>query len=210
MLGGRLATAAYLLTASALAAAGCSDPNGSGDGAASPDAAALSAPSETADSGHRCQAAELRITVAGHDDPGGGQVHQTIDLTNTRRQPCTMTGFPGVDLLGAATDLDIAPDGTVTVGAVDPNRQWSLTRQSADHGTVTLAPDATAHFVLTYLPGDPGADPASMARGLSVHHLLVTPPDDTEHATIAWTVTVALQDEATHPGTYVGPILPGA
>ncbi|WP_019929870.1 DUF4232 domain-containing protein [Nocardia sp. BMG111209] len=206
MPGGRVTTAVYLLTSSALLAAGCSH---AGDGATRPATAALSAPQEAAP-GNRCQSTDLRITLADQHDAGGGQIRQKIDLTYTGTRSCIVAGFPGVDLLGATTELDIAPDGSVTVRAADPNHQWSLSRQTADYAPVTLAPQATAHFVLTYLPGDPGADPKTMARGLSVHDILVTAPDDTEHAKIAWNVTVLLQDEATHPGTYVGPVLPGA
>jgi hypothetical protein len=152
----------------------------------------------------------LRIALGAHDNSASGQLRQTIDLTDVGPRPCTMTGFPGVDLLGSTTDLDVAADGTVTVGAVEPNYRWSLSRTGVGYRAVTLTPGATAHVVVTYLPGQPGADPKTMARGLTLRRLLVTPPDDTEHATVAWNATVALQDEATHPGTYIGPVLPGA
>jgi hypothetical protein len=36
----------------------------------------------------------------------------------------------------------------------------------------------------------------------------VTPPDETTYAAVAWPAGVVLirQDEATHPGTYIGPV----
>jgi hypothetical protein len=214
MFRGRLVATVFPLAPAVLLAAGCASHD---SGTAPPPAASAPAATGTtlegapADAaGDRCRPATLRITVAGHDGPPGGQIQQTIDLTNSGPRPCTMAGYPGVDLLGATTDLDIAADGSVTVGAADPNHRWSLGRQSTDFAAVPLAPGATAHFVLTYLAGDPGADPKTMARGLSVREILVTPPDDTEHATLPWTAAVLLQDEATHPGTFIGPILPGA
>jgi hypothetical protein len=37
----------------------------------------------------------------------------------------------------------------------------------------------------------------------------VTPPNDFTHASVSWNQSVLLQDGATHPGTYIKPVVPG-
>jgi len=43
-----------------------------------------------------------------------------------------------------------------------------------------------------------------------VDKLVITPPNDSTHAELTWHQPVLLQDGATHPGTYISPVLPGA
>ncbi|OLL73256.1 putative lipoprotein [Pseudonocardia sp. Ae168_Ps1] len=132
----------------------------------------------------RCTGADLGASV-GRTTGEAGQRHTTIVWTNTSGEPCTMTGFGGVDLRG--------PD--------DPKHgpSYSLPRAEKQASTVRLAPGGAAHTVITWLPGD--WKPAQ---------LVVTPPDERASKTLPWPGGgVSRQDGATRPGTYIGPVAPG-
>ena len=115
---------------------------------------------------------------------------QVVKLTNKGSSACTLDGFPGVDLTGNANGQQ---DFT-----------WSLARQSASYSTVTLQPGGTAHFGLVYLPG------TSASTDITVTKLVMTPPNDFTQAELTWNQSVVLQDGATHPGTYVTPVVAGS
>ena len=120
-----------------------------------------------------------------------GQDQLQLVLTNIRTQPCTLQGYPGVDLVG--------PDDPMW-GPV-----FSLRRQSGDPQPFTLEPGGSATSILTFglpsLPEDFWV-PTS---------IVVTPPDATTHLEVPWipgNVAVLRQDGATSPATYIGPLLP--
>ena len=154
-----------------------------------------------AGSGSRCRRANLSFSLgASMAEPGTGQWTQVVDLTNESPSACTMTGFPGVDLVGVA-------DG-------QQNYTWPLTRASANYAsasnqgisTVTLQPGATAHFEVRYHRRTPG-DGSSL---LEVAKIVITPPNDYTQAALTWHQDVVLQDAATHPGTYLMPVVSGS
>ena len=96
-----------------------------------------------------------------------------------------MFGYPGVNL--------------VTGGGI----QWALERQSLSPQRIVLPPGGHARSTLTLLRWQAGDGTAfTPARAY------VTPPDETTYATVAWPSGVVLirQDEATHPGTFIGPV----
>ncbi|MFE9123688.1 DUF4232 domain-containing protein [Streptomyces sp. NPDC007172] len=138
-----------------------------------------------ADTAH-CQTAQLTFAVA----PGSGarskgsQGAVTITLTNKGAKSCAMKGYPGVDLVGGPT-------------------RWSLPRQTSESpSTVTVRPGATTTFVIFYLPFDQGDGQEFRPKSI-----VITPPNETHSHTLPWTYSsVLLQDGATHPGTYVGPV----
>jgi len=136
-----------------------------------------------------CQAASLRYAF-GTKRGTNGQITQVVKLTSKGSSSCTMKGFPGVDLIGAANGRQ--------------DYAWPLVRQSARYSTVTLAPGRTAHFNLTYLIGVSGD-----GVNLAVHKIVITPPGDRSHLVLTWNQSVLLQDAATYPGTYVGPVISG-
>jgi Protein of unknown function (DUF4232) len=121
-------------------------------------------------------------------------------MTNKSASACTMQGFPGVDLVGVANGQQ--------------NYTWSMARASASFASqshqgiakVTLRPGQTAHFQLRYLPGTPG-DGSNLIR---VVKMVITPPDDFTQAQLTWNQDVILQDGATHPGTFILPVVAGA
>ncbi|GEL24329.1 hypothetical protein PSU4_32830 [Pseudonocardia sulfidoxydans NBRC 16205] len=137
----------------------------------------------------KCVFADLEAAL-GATTGEAGQRHTTVVWTNRSAKPCTMTGFGGVDLTGP---------NDPTFGAT-----YSLPRSSKTPSTVTLAPGATAHTTITWLPPQdgPGWTPTGMA---------VTPPDETRSATVGWPGGAVLrQDGATSPGTFIDPVAPGS
>lgn len=135
-----------------------------------------------------CQAAGLSYALG--TVTGTSQRTQVVDLTNKGSSACTLQGFPGVNLSGAANGRQ--------------NYTWPLARQSAAYSAVTLRPGQTAHFSLIYLPG------ASDSSNMTVSKLIITPPNAYTQAEITWNQSVLLQDGATHPGTYITPVVAGS
>jgi hypothetical protein len=204
-----------------LGAAGCS-PGSSGSSGSSSSGSATTSPAnpgstaqagagtstpassqqpQTAGSGSRCQPANLSFTLGAKiGGTATTQPTQVMDLTNEGSSACTMEGFPGVDLVGVA-------DG-------QENYTWPLVRSSASYAReshqgiseVTLQPGGTAHFDLRYLPGAPG-DGNNL---ISVDKMVITPPNDYTQAEMTWHQDVVLQDAATHPGTYIMPVVSGS
>jgi hypothetical protein len=85
------------------------------------------------------------------------------------------------------------------------NYRWSLARRSARHSKVRLKPGGTAHFDVMYLPTSSGN-----INNMTVTKMLITPPNAFTQAELAWSPFVLLQDGATHPGTYITPIVSGS
>lgn len=158
--------------------------------AATPGAASASPTASVAStSAAKCQPANLSLAFGAKS--GSTQVVLAVDLTNKGTAACTMRGFPGVDLVGSTSSQQ--------------DYRWSLARQSTSYSKVTLQPGQAAHFNLTYLP-------AAMGSGdnITVAKIVITPPNDFTQAEVIWNESVILQDGATSPGTYIGPITAGA
>lgn len=120
----------------------------------------------------------------------GSQGGIGVVLANKGSGSCTLHGFPGVDI--------VSKSGT----------HWSLTRQAKSVGTVTLKPGAKVSFEITYLPFDASNSGGSVA--FKAASILVTPPGETHSATLKWDFADVMdQSGATHPGTYVGPVVVG-
>ncbi|MFJ9245350.1 DUF4232 domain-containing protein [Streptomyces sp. NPDC101776] len=118
-------------------------------------------------------------TVSSSDD----QQHLAVVLKNKTSAACTVQGFPGVDLKSSGGS-------------------WSLTRSGATPKKVTLAAGSSATFTISFLPWNEGSGTEFKATSV-----VVTPPNETTSATLTWPGgSVLLQDGATHPGTYTGPV----
>jgi hypothetical protein len=137
----------------------------------------------------KCQPSSLSFAFGA--TTGMNQKKQAVDMTNTGSAACTMAGFPGVDLVGDARGQQ--------------NYTWPLERQSASYSALTLPPGGEAHFTIMYLVANPGS-----SGNIDVTHMVITPPGDYTHAQMAWDQGILLQDAATHPGTYISPVEPGA
>ncbi|WP_019074524.1 DUF4232 domain-containing protein [Streptomyces hokutonensis] len=118
-------------------------------------------------------------TISSSDD----QQQLAVVLKNKTSAACTVQGFPGVDLKSSGGS-------------------WSLTRSGATPTKVTLAAGDSATFTISFLPWTQGSGTEFKATSV-----VVTPPNETTSATLTWPGgSVLLQDGATHPGTYTGPV----
>jgi hypothetical protein len=158
--------------------------------AATPAAMASSQQAQTVRSSRTCQTAKLKYAL-GSLRGTPSQRTQVVKLTNKGSSWCTLRGFPGVNLVGTVRGKK--------------NYTWSLRREVVRYSTVTLKPGGTAHFNLIYLPAAPGD-----GTNIAVTTIVITPPNDYRHADLSWHRSVLLQDGATHPGTFISPVLPGA
>lgn len=165
-----------------------------------PVSSAATTTATTAESGAgpaaRCTAAELGVRL-GEKGPETSPGQETVALvfTNTSGRACVASGVPGVDLQGPP----------------DPNGPtYSVPRPGAGAAqrSYTLDPGASATATLTYLTDTPGSIGSQGSTGWKPTQVVTTPPGDTAQLTAAWTLgdTVLRQDEATHPGTFVGPL----
>lgn len=201
---GTSTAAAIGVMATAIAVCGCSSGGSSNPSAGSSTTSTVSAtPSSTvqatasspgtsspgAQASGDCTASDLSFALGAKS--GSGQVTQVVDLTNKGSSACTMDGFAGVDLVGAANGQQ--------------NYTWPLERSSASHSTVTLQAGQTAHFDLLYLPKAAGD-----SSDISVVKFVITPPNTYTQAEVTWSQAVQLQDGATHPGTYITPVVSGS
>ncbi|PJN42212.1 hypothetical protein CG747_00280 [Streptomyces sp. CB02959] len=130
---------------------------------------------------------------AGWGSEGGGVPDMKSDqqqiaavwLKNIGGAPCTLSGFPGVQIKGT--------DGST----------WDLARSSKKPVPTVLKPNAHTSFTIALLPTT-RADDKKVEPG----QLLITPPNEQKHFQLQWPYGGAILDQsgATHPGTFVNPI----
>ncbi|WP_405969178.1 DUF4232 domain-containing protein [Streptomyces sp. NBC_00988] len=134
----------------------------------------------------RCHTAGLGFSFGSGDgkvSSSDDQQHLAVVLKNKTSAACTVQGFPGVDLKSSGGS-------------------WSLTRSGATPKQVTLAAGGSTTFTISFLPWTQGSGTEFKATSV-----VVTPPNETTSATLTWPGgSVLLQDGATHPGTYSGPV----
>ncbi|MFD8218107.1 DUF4232 domain-containing protein [Streptomyces sp. NPDC059697] len=134
----------------------------------------------------RCHTAGLGFSFGSGDgkvSSSDDQQQLAVVLKNKTSAACTIQGFPGVDLKSSGGS-------------------WSLTRSGATPKKVTLAAGSSTTFTITFLPWNQGSGTEFKATSV-----VVTPPNETTSTTLAWPGgSVLLQDGATHPGTYTGPV----
>jgi Protein of unknown function (DUF4232) len=177
-------------SASSSATSGSATSGSTAQAGATTSAASSSPQGQAAGSGSTCQPANLGLAL-GAQSGGSGQRTLAVDLTNKGSSACTMDGFPGVNLVGAANGQQ--------------DYAWSLVRSSASYSAVTLQPGGTAHFDLMYLPGASGD-----GTNITVVKMVITPPNAYTQAEVSWNQLVLLQDGATHPGTFITPVVSGS
>jgi hypothetical protein len=138
----------------------------------------------------RCHTGDLSAAVRGLD-PGAGQRHAVLVLTNRSGHACGAYGYVGMQLVDGAG----APVPTNIVRASPPSP-----------AALTLAPGASAYTVLHWTvvsgPGDSQTGPCEPAPAAA----RVTPPDETSQVSVPWTLGfVCLQGRidlgALAPGT---------
>lgn len=140
-----------------------------------------------------CLISDLRLGLSGKAH-STQQYVMTLDATNISLSPCSLTGFPGFELVGPLSN------GSTTYDPV---------RQSTTYSRVVLAPGATAHAAFTVLPGPDICDQGTAWVPTSVTVIL---PDATTPTSVPWPGGSVddCQGGATHPGTYIGPFTAGS
>lgn len=134
----------------------------------------------------RCHTAGLGFSFGSGDgkvSSSDDQQQLAVVFKNKTSAACTIQGFPGVDLKSSSGS-------------------WSLTRSSATPKKVTLAAGSSTTFTITFLPWTQGSGTEFKATSV-----VITPPNETTSTTLTWPGgSLLLQDGATHPGTYTGPV----
>ncbi|TMC12619.1 MAG: DUF4232 domain-containing protein [Chloroflexi bacterium] len=138
----------------------------------------------------RCVAAQLALS-AGRAGVGAGNAGEVFVLTNRSGATCSLSGFPGVQLVdasGRTVPTRVLRTGAYTFAQVPPRH-------------VDLAPGGRASFSAGWSNGT-GYPGVTCPAGTSVQ---VTPPDDSAR------LTVAAGIEACPDGTiHVSPVVAGA
>ncbi|MER7837356.1 DUF4232 domain-containing protein [Streptomyces sp. NPDC096040] len=170
-------------SASGSSSTGGSTSGGSTSGGSSSGGSSSGGSSTSGGSVAACQASGLGYSWLDTGSGGGDQRHAVVALTNKSGHTCTIYGFPGVDL-------------------VNSGQQWSLQRTDAGPKRVTLASGASANFTITYLAAKQGDSTA-----FTPTTVVITAPNQRTSYDLPWHGgAVVLQDGATHPGTFVGPV----
>ncbi|MGY1439906.1 DUF4232 domain-containing protein [Streptomyces reniochalinae] len=123
-----------------------------------------------------CKTAGLAFSSS----PGMGEGTLLVNMRNTGSVPCTLHGFPGVDLQTREGSL-------------------SANRNNAPAPSVSVKPGEETRFTLRYPPNNTGGS------GVTVNSLTVTPPNETASKSVPATINLPVTDE-TGPGVTVGPI----
>jgi hypothetical protein len=140
---------------------------------------------------------DLRLILGPRSQSPPGQFHASLVLRDQDLPPatCRVSGFPDVELIGP----DFPVFGTI----------YFVPDSSGHPRSVTLRPGQSAHAVLTWLPSSL-APSARWSPGY-VRVVVATDRGGGTPLAVRWPFgSVERQDAATHPGTYVGPIAPGA
>lgn len=147
----------------------------------------------TSGAAQACLISDLRLGLSGKAH-STQQYVMTLDATNISLSPCSLTGYPGFELVGPLSN------GSTTYDPV---------RQSTAYAPVVLAPDATAHAAFTALPGPDICDQGTAWVPTSVTVIL---PDATTPTSVPWPGGSVddCQGGASHPGTYIGPFTAGS
>jgi hypothetical protein len=133
------------------------------------------APPTTPSGPDRCHTADLTAGLHNLDSAAGSR-YATVVLTNRTRSTCRIYGYGGVQLLDAA-------------------RRPLPTHQIRDRGTpprpVLLRPSKTVSSLLHWSPVPDGTESQTGPCQPIPAYLLVTPPDETDPITVAWSSSEA-------------------
>ncbi|MEU9784293.1 DUF4232 domain-containing protein [Streptomyces phaeochromogenes] len=132
-----------------------------------------------------CKADQVGQEVAASEAPAAGDTGSvSVTLTNRSGGDCTLEGFPRVDLTAGGTTWSLAPE------------------ESAQPEKLTLKPDETTAFTITYVRGPAG----DAAKGAAVKTVKFGLPGAGTDLSFPWKYgEVALRSES-EPDASVGPL----
>lgn len=142
----------------------------------------------------RCHTSQLALNVTGPSATPTQQYQARVVLTNISAAPCTLSGFPGLELIGPASNGSAVYDPVRQVETPSP---------------VLVGPGLNAVAALTALPGPGVCDAGAAWVPYEIH---VTPPDETTYLDGPWPQRASVdncQGGATHPGTFISALHPG-
>ena len=116
-----------------------------------------------------CTPSQLHVVASGFEG-AAGTLEITFSLTNTSSTLCTMTGYPGLQLLSASG----APEQTTVV------RGGPLSFENIAETTVSLTSGQTAYFNVGYSDVTSGTTAC-----VSASQVAVTPPNGTSSAVVS-------------------------
>lgn len=122
----------------------------------------------------RCHASDLTVAHASNG-AAAGSLSERVTFTNTSGATCTLTGYPGMQMLGAQ-----GQHLTTTV-----HRGAASSVPPVPERTVTLAPGGTASFIAGWADAT-GYAGATCPTSTQVE---ITAPNDYTSNTIAWQIT---------------------
>jgi len=129
--------------------------------------------------------------TSGNGNGAAGTIELTVSMANTSSQPCSLNGYPGMQLLnasGAALPTNVIRGGGPGFLAPAANQPPAL---------VTLAPGGHAAFSLSYSDVPVGNETSCPSSAKAQ----VTPPNDFGH------LVVTMQTDACGGGTiHVSPV----
>lgn len=136
----------------------------------------------------------LTLKFGARSQGPSGQFHLNLVFVNNGEDtPCRLKGFPEVELIGPLYPM---------FGSI-----YELPDYAGQSQSVTLRPGESAHARLTWFPASSGD-----RRWVPGYIRVVVPTNRGPSFAMAlpWPFgSVARQDAASHPGTYIGPIRRG-
>ncbi|MDN3297744.1 DUF4232 domain-containing protein [Streptomyces ficellus] len=141
--------------------AGCGAQVGGTDKGAPPASYETPPRTEPAAASARCTADRLDLAL-GRAEPGAGDIHLPLLLTNTGTAPCTLKGHPGVSLLTASGE-PIGPPATRQAGprptavVLAPGETGVATLHTVAKGVSDRPCRPPASRITVYAPGETAA-----------------------------------------------------
>ena len=133
----------------------------------------------------RCDGSEFAVALGALSEDPPGQFHRRITLTSQHRS-CWVQGYPEVELIAARRPFI-----------------YQLRNSVGATPRIVVTPPNPADFIVTYLP----FEPVAANRAFDPTFARINLPGSTFPLSVAWVDGPVLdQEQATHPGTYVGPI----
>ncbi|MGW2278603.1 DUF4232 domain-containing protein [Streptomyces sp. NPDC001770] len=130
-------------------------PSGPSEPSASP-AASTASGAGGASASQRCAAETLTMSLS-PADAGAGQVYYRLTFTNTSKEACTLTGYPGVSLIrrdGSAVGVPATHEGKAgTRTAIGPGGTAEVTLHTNNEGVSDSPCWSRPDYLKVYPPG---------------------------------------------------------